>query len=126
MEGRINCEPIVLFSSGIIFIVVGFLCDTPLFFVIGFVIIAVLLNLNVADWVSHKRLVTQKKHRVIISSVEEVDIETICTICQDSIKRGNKGKRLACQHIFHCNCIDKWLEEKNTCPNCRYVSVQHV
>ena len=33
----------------------------------------------------------------------------------------NKNTRLECNHVFHSKCIDKWLCNKNTCPNCRYV-----
>ena len=24
-----------------------------------------------------------------------------------------------CKHIFHSDCLEKWLEQKNECPNCR-------
>ena len=24
-----------------------------------------------------------------------------------------------CKHIFHADCLEKWLEQKNECPNCR-------
>ena len=26
---------------------------------------------------------------------------------------------LKCNHIFHNQCITKWLNNNNTCPNCR-------
>jgi hypothetical protein len=31
----------------------------------------------------------------------------------------NNTYKTECGHIFHGGCIDKWLEEKTTCPVCR-------
>lgn len=39
----------------------------------------------------------------------------ICSICLEK----NSDQRLICGHCFHGECIDKWLEEQSTCPNCR-------
>ena len=30
-----------------------------------------------------------------------------------------KYKKLCCNHYFHKECIDKWLNYSNRCPNCR-------
>ena len=45
------------------------------------------------------------------------DSET-CTICIEDIHAGNRIKTLECKHVFHKNCINKWLKTKSTCPNC--------
>ena len=46
-----------------------------------------------------------------------------CGICLEEFKLGECFKRLPCSnivnHLFHPNCIDKWLENNNTCPMCR-------
>jgi hypothetical protein len=46
-----------------------------------------------------------------------------CSICFDTIKRGQMMCRLPCKndvsHAFHKKCIVPWLEKNNTCPNCR-------
>lgn len=46
-----------------------------------------------------------------------------CSICQETIKKGDTFRRLPCSetvnHCFHQTCIDPWLERNNTCPNCR-------
>ena len=46
-----------------------------------------------------------------------------CTICQKSIKKGDKITRLPCEnevsHAFHKDCISPWLRNNSTCPNCR-------
>ncbi|XP_042483954.1 RING finger protein 44-like [Macadamia integrifolia] len=44
-----------------------------------------------------------------------------CMICMDEYVRGVDVARLPCSHLFHGECIFKWLECKNSCPLCRYV-----
>ena len=38
-----------------------------------------------------------------------------CTICLEEVK----SFPLKCGHVFHQECLKKWLNEKKTCPNCR-------
>ncbi|QCD86583.1 phosphatidylinositol 4-kinase [Vigna unguiculata] len=43
-----------------------------------------------------------------------------CAICLEEFKNGEECVVFSvCGHIFHCDCIKHWLEEKPTCPNCR-------
>lgn len=39
-----------------------------------------------------------------------------CTIC---LSETECDRQLYCGHSFHNECIEKWLEKNNTCPNCR-------
>ncbi|ESW04845.1 hypothetical protein PHAVU_011G129900 [Phaseolus vulgaris] len=40
-----------------------------------------------------------------------------CPICLEEVGEGEPVKKIAyCKHIFHAECIDKWLETKVTCP----------
>ena len=39
-----------------------------------------------------------------------------CIICQNDFQKGNIIRRLACNHIFHKDCIDSWLLNNKTCP----------
>jgi len=43
-----------------------------------------------------------------------------CSVCYTNIKFGDIVRKLNCGHIFHQECVDKWLEEKLSCPLCRY------
>ena len=43
-----------------------------------------------------------------------------CSVCYTNIKFGDIVRKLNCDHIFHQECVDKWLEEKLSCPLCRY------
>ena len=46
-----------------------------------------------------------------------------CTVCFETMKKGEVVMRLPCQaevsHAFHKKCVQPWLEKNNTCPNCR-------
>ena len=53
----------------------------------------------------------------------EVDVNfmMICPICQDNSAMEEEVSRTKCGHLFHKNCIIKWLEVAaiKSCPNCR-------
>ena len=42
-----------------------------------------------------------------------------CIICLSGIKIGDKEVTLPCLHMFHYNCIKKWLYENMCCPLCK-------
>ncbi|GMH03974.1 hypothetical protein Nepgr_005813 [Nepenthes gracilis] len=44
----------------------------------------------------------------------------LCAICLDSMSIGDWCRELpACKHLFHLNCVDKWLLKVPACPICR-------
>lgn len=43
-----------------------------------------------------------------------------CSICLTDIAEGNDTILLPCGHMFHVDCISKWLGIHNTCPLCRF------
>lgn len=56
----------------------------------------------------------------IVNSYKIKETEVICTVCMEEIKINSKCKKIpGCEHQFHKKCIDKWLVESKTCPNCR-------
>ncbi|KAJ8899221.1 hypothetical protein K2173_012397 [Erythroxylum novogranatense] len=41
-----------------------------------------------------------------------------CVICQMRYKRGEKQIKLPCKHVYHSECITKWLGINKVCPVC--------
>ena len=44
--------------------------------------------------------------------------DTDCTVCLASVGVGD-ACQLPCGHVFHQECVEKWVREKGSCPNCR-------
>lgn len=42
-----------------------------------------------------------------------------CTICLSEFETGEDVRRLPCMHLFHSDCVDKWLKTNKKCPICR-------
>ncbi|CAE8624653.1 unnamed protein product, partial [Polarella glacialis] len=46
----------------------------------------------------------------------------VCVICAEDINEvGVPAISLNCEHVFHEDCIRRWLTKRHTCPTCRLV-----
>ncbi|KAJ0025261.1 hypothetical protein Pint_08120 [Pistacia integerrima] len=52
--------------------------------------------------------------------IEGCLVEIECVICFEKFDNGEEITRLPCYHLFHGDCISKWLQRSITCPLCRY------
>jgi hypothetical protein len=43
----------------------------------------------------------------------------MCSVCFEKLIDSDICRELKCKHLYHQNCIDKWLDEHITCPVCR-------
>ncbi|KAK1354805.1 RING-type domain-containing protein [Heracleum sosnowskyi] len=48
---------------------------------------------------------------------------SVCTVCMEGFKSsssgGGEGKIIPCGHVYHVDCIAKWLSLYSSCPLCR-------
>ena len=49
---------------------------------------------------------------------EEEDEDMKCAICFDEYKEEHLLRKMPCDHFFHKDCIDQWMEKMATCPIC--------
>jgi hypothetical protein len=56
----------------------------------------------------------------IILPIQKSLTDTDCAICIENIKLNSDVRIMNCNHIFHTDCLDKWLIKNKTCPICRY------
>ncbi|KAI1713706.1 ring finger domain-containing protein [Ditylenchus destructor] len=50
-----------------------------------------------------------------------------CSICRDSLDEVDQCCLVKCGHVFHFDCVKKWLRIKGECPTCRTKSSEsHV
>ena len=54
-----------------------------------------------------------------IAAAKEESIGEECPICTEDILLRDLAKLDPCNHEFHQECINQWLEDHSTCPNCR-------
>ncbi|KAK4373227.1 hypothetical protein RND71_008611 [Anisodus tanguticus] len=52
--------------------------------------------------------------------VDENIINDECVVCLDNMGNQDEVLCMPCSHIFHGECITKWLEKSHYCPLCRF------
>ncbi|PSR86785.1 E3 ubiquitin-protein like [Actinidia chinensis var. chinensis] len=59
----------------------------------------------------------------VLHGLREASLEEggmVCGVCHDDMVFGEEVRSLRCRHVFHMDCIYRWLKVKNACPFCRY------
>ncbi|XP_059639227.1 E3 ubiquitin-protein ligase MBR1-like [Cornus florida] len=51
------------------------------------------------------------------------ETERKCSICQEEYEEDDKMGKLDCGHLYHIECIKRWLKNKNICPICKTQAV---
>jgi len=44
----------------------------------------------------------------------------LCPVCLSSYELDEMLLRLPCEHLFHEQCIARWLQQDSSCPQCRF------
>jgi len=61
-----------------------------------------------------------KKKTYKYISIKNTHCDLSCSICLDT-NTDVKFVQTFCGHYYHKDCISKWLELKDNCPNCRMI-----
>ncbi|KAF5459792.1 hypothetical protein F2P56_019710 [Juglans regia] len=73
---------------------------------------------------SDSELYTMAATRSSIEALEKVTLEEgrgeNCMVCMAEYEDGMEVTRMPCSHLFHGDCIVKWLLTSHLCPLCRY------
>jgi len=64
---------------------------------------------------SKMKVETLKSDSELVTNHEEI----CCAICIDNFEAGSVVRHLTCTHVYHKKCIDPWLVDKGTCPQCK-------
>ncbi|KAG7556043.1 Zinc finger RING-type [Arabidopsis suecica] len=59
--------------------------------------------------------------KIEFKGIEEEGFDEICcSVCLEEFEDGHDIIRIKiCRHVFHRLCIDSWLKQNQSCPNCR-------
>ena len=47
------------------------------------------------------------------------DFDDVCAICLNNMDDSSETRYLPCKHIFHSQCLSRWLEARLCCPKCQ-------
>ena len=65
------------------------------------------LGKSIQLFIQSRQLMNKLKKLPDVKDEEMVGLDNTCIICLEEIK---KAKKLKCGHIFHLNCLRRWLE----------------
>ena len=62
----------------------------------------------------------QSQEEEEVEGIQARTLDNFCVICHENINEGQVLRKITkCGHTFHIECLDRWLENKITCPTCR-------
>jgi len=76
------------------------------------------------DTVQLRKDAMERMAKILENSIEivkykETEEEEPCAICLEPLETGVEVRVLWCKHLFHVDCIDPWLLNRQTCPLCK-------
>ena len=78
-------------------------------------LVSQILSLKIRDF---KEVILVTESPAELNAAEDGELE--CCVCLSRLEEGNGTRKLACCHLFHRECVDRWLVHcRSTCPLCR-------
>lgn len=72
------------------------------------------------QFVATKKAIAKIPMKTLKIDDKEVVQELTCCVCLDRFRATDVLRVLDCNHEFHRKCIDPWLQNKQTCPMCKF------
>jgi E3 ubiquitin-protein ligase synoviolin len=66
-------------------------------------------------WHSLRRLISD---RLPAPDDTELGPESLCVICRAALSQED-SRKLPCGHLYHIDCLDRWLSKNKACPFCQ-------
>ncbi|OMO60960.1 Zinc finger, RING-type [Corchorus olitorius] len=63
---------------------------------------------------------TKESIQALNKRLLEADTDQDCIICMEQLCSGTEVTQMPCLHLFHVDCIEKWLHTSHICPLCRH------
>ena len=73
------------------------------------------------DTIQRRGISKKTKSSLTYRAPRREEVGTECNICKEPYRSSSKVVSLPCRHVFHYDCIHKWLVSERTCPCCRYL-----
>ena len=71
------------------------------------------------ETIKRKGVSEREKLRIPVFKAEKRHVSLDCCICMSRFSAASTLCKLKCGHIFHDDCLFKWLQSNRSCPTCR-------
>ena len=79
----------------------------------------VMISSNDSDLLEKLLIKLQKNNQQISAQLIFSNFEKECPICRDDYVENTIVAKLPCRHVYHYDCLHRWLTKSHTCPLCR-------
>lgn len=84
------------------------------------------IDVKTERWVKKAKTVISTIPKHLFSQYRKNQVECTasanflsCSICMEEHKDDDVIMELPCTHCFHEDCVTQWIQENNSCPNCK-------
>ena len=79
------------------------------------------INKDICQTNENRERRLQPINTIKFNTINQIDLlNTTCPICLMEFEDNNTVSKLSCNHIYHPDCINEWINENEICPICRF------